>query len=83
MPMTMKKLAQLFADTDDEVADLLNPVRTSTQLEDIDDDINTVDKRVGRMVYNSTTGLVVVADSAALNGTWSAVTDGLVDHTPS
>ena len=81
--MTMEKMAQPYSGTEADLADFLNPVRTTAQLADIDDAINTVDKRQGRQVFNSTTGLVVVADASGAAGTWSAVSDGLVDHTPS
>ena len=58
-----------------------NPTATTTELEDIADPINTVGKYVGKMVFNTTTGIPVWADSAATNGTWSGA-DGAVDHTP-
>lgn len=59
-----------------------NPTATTTELEDVDDPINTVGKYVGKMVFNATTGIPVWADSAAVDGTWSGA-DGAVDHTPS
>lgn len=81
--ITMSRMSQPYSGTEADMADFLNPVRTTTQLDDITDSINTVDKRQGRQVFNSTTGLVVVADADGAAGTWSAVSDGLVDHTPS
>ena len=83
MTIDLKQFSQPYAATESEIAALLNPVRTTAQLVDIDDPINVTDKRVGRLVFNSTTGLLVVADGAAPNGTWSSVSDGLVDHSPS
>lgn len=85
-PIDMKQFAQPYGGgivTQDDIADLLNPVRTTAQLADVDDPINQLDKRVGKTVFNSTTGLLVVADGAGPTGTWSSVSDGLVDHTPS
>ena len=82
-PIDMKTLAQPYNATLAELQDLLNPVRTTAQLGAIADEINTVDKRVGRTVFNSDTGLLVVADASTPGGTWSSVSDGLVDHTPS
>lgn len=54
---------------------------TTTELEDIADAINTTDKYVGKMVFNTTTGIPVWADAATDDGTWSGA-DGAVDHTP-
>ncbi len=81
MPMTLKKFAQKYPDTDDEVVDFLNPVRTTAQLADVSDPINTIDKRAGRMVWNSTSGFAVWSDGPLPVDTWSA-SDGLVDHSP-
>lgn len=58
-----------------------NPVATTARLEDVDDPINTTGKYAGKMVYNTTTGIPVWADSNAADGTWSGA-DGAVDHTP-
>lgn len=77
-----KKFAQPVTADPDELIDLLFPVRTTAQLADIADPINTRDKRVGKMVWNSTTGVPVWADAATAGGTWSG-SDGTVDHTPS
>ncbi len=80
--MDYKQLSQPYLGTAADLQDLLHPVRTTTQLEDETDAINTQDKFVGRLVFNSTTGLLVAADAAGVNGTWSSVSDGAVDHTP-
>jgi hypothetical protein len=65
-----------------ELLDLLHPVRTTAQLADAADPINTQDKHVGRCVFNSTTGVPVWADGAGPTDTWSGA-DGTADHTPS
>lgn len=75
-------LAQPYSPSGEELADFLFPVRTTAQLADIADPINTENKRVGRMVWNSTTGVPVWADAATPGGTWSD-SAGNVDHTPS
>ena len=80
--LTNKRFGQPYG-TEAEASAFLWPVATTAQLAAIADPINTDDKVQGKMVYNSTTGLVVVADAGTAAGTWSAVTDGLVDHTPS
>jgi hypothetical protein len=54
---------------------------TTTALEDVDAAINTTGKYVGKMVFNTTTGLPLWADTAAADGTWSLAT-GVATHTP-
>lgn len=80
--VNFKLLAQPYIASPEEVEDFFFPVRTTAQLADIDDPINTENKRVGRMVWNSTTGVPVWADAATPGGTWSD-SAGNVDHTPS
>ena len=58
-----------------------SPTATTARLAAVGDSINTVGKYVGKMVFNTDTGIPVWADSAAANGTWSGA-DGAVDHTP-
>lgn len=58
-----------------------NQTATTAQLEDVDDAINTTGKYVGKMVYNTTTGIPVFADSAAAAGVW-AEADGTNEHSP-
>lgn len=77
-----KQLAQSFVGSPEELADFLFPVRTTAQLASAADPINTENKRVGRMVWNSTTGVPVWADGADPTSTWSGA-DGTADHTPS
>lgn len=57
------------------------PTRTTAQLADATDGINTAGKYAGKMVYNLTTGVPVWADGATAGATWSGA-DGAVDHTP-
>ena len=80
--MTWKQFQQPYVGSIDDLRDLLWPVRTTAQLASITDAINTTDKFQGKQVFNSTSGLVVVADLGTAAGTWSATSDGLVDHTP-
>ncbi len=84
MVMDMKKFAQPFPDTIGELQDLLYPKRTSTQLQDATDTINTVDKVAGRMVFNTTTTLPAFAAGAGATDLWVSadITVG-VDLTPS
>lgn len=85
--LTEKLFAQHFPNTEEEMytflRTMLNDTATSAELDDIADPINVTRKYVGKTVFNTTSGLLVVADGAATNGTWSSVSDGLVDHTPS
>lgn len=80
--VTYEQLAQPYIASPEEFADFLFPVRTTAQLAAIGDAINTENKRVGRMVWNSTLGQPVWADGAAAGDTWSLST-GVVAHTPS
>lgn len=89
-PISLSQFAQPYgggAITEEDMYDLLQglmfPTATDTELDDIADPINTTRKSVGKQVFNTTSGLVVVADAAGAGGTWSATEDGLVDHTPS
>lgn len=54
---------------------------TTAELAAIGDAINTTDKVVGKMVWNTTLGQPVWADGATAGDTWSLST-GVVAHTP-
>lgn len=77
-----KKLGQPYTSDPAEYMDAMFPVRTTAQLADAADSINVDDKRVGKMVFDSTLGQPVWADTAAATGTWSLST-GVVSTTPS
>jgi hypothetical protein len=79
--LDQKKLAQPYTSEPSEFQDALFPVRTTAALADIANLINTDDKYIGRMVWDSTLGQPVWADTAAAAGTWSLST-GVVAHTP-
>lgn len=79
--LDLKAIAQPYVGTVDDFLDALFPVRTTAQLTAIADPINTRDKFVGRMVYDSTLGQPVWADAATPGGTWSDAT-GTVSSTP-
>lgn len=79
--LDQKKLAQPYTTQPSELQDALFPVRTTAQLAGLTSLINTVDKYVGRMVWDSTLGQPVWADGAAAGDTWSLAT-GTVAHTP-
>jgi len=55
---------------------------TTAEIEDKSNEVNTVDKRVGKHIFNSTTGLPLWADGTTDVSTWSNAT-GAVAHTPS
>lgn len=78
----LKQVAQPYVGSKDEMQDFLRPVRTTAQLADIADLINTKDKYPGQPVWDSTLGQPVWADGAAAGDTWSLAT-GVVAHTPS
>ena len=56
---------------------------TTTELEDAADPINTVGKYAGKIVYNSTSGILVYASGTGDTDDWNGVHDNLGDHTPS
>jgi len=63
--------------------ELSNPFSATTAaLEAVGNDINTVHKHAGKIIYNSTSGILVYADGAAAADDWLGVHDNLVDHSP-
>jgi hypothetical protein len=54
---------------------------TTTALEDVGAAINTADKYAGKLVWNTTTGVLLCADGAAADDTWSTAA-GAATHTP-
>lgn len=56
-------------------------VSTTAALAAIGNAINTTNKTVGKMVYNSTTGLPVFAAGANANSVWNTAA-GALAHTP-
>lgn len=90
MPISLSQFTQPYAgggegenDMYDFLQALMFPTATDAELDAIADPINTTRKRLGKQVYNSDSGLVVTADGPDANDTWSATSDGLVDHSPS
>lgn len=80
----LKQLSQPYVGTIAEFQDALFPVRTTAQLSDATDPINTEDKFAGRMVFNSTTSLPAWAVGSGATDDWVSadITVG-VDITPS
>lgn len=65
-----------------ELIDAVTPVTsTTTALEDIDAAVNTVGKYAGKVVFNTTTGVLLVADGGDVDSTWSTAA-GAATHTP-
>jgi hypothetical protein len=54
---------------------------TTVALEAVANAINTTDKYAGKMVWNTTTGVLVVADGPLAADTWSTAA-GAATHTP-
>ena len=54
---------------------------TTAALNAIGNAINTTNKYTGKQVWNTTTGILCVADGATAASTWSEA-DGTVEHTP-
>lgn len=57
------------------------PRSTTTALEAIGNAINTTGKFTGKVVINTTTGLIVTAHAATAADVWDAL-DGTTAHTP-
>ena len=70
MAKNLRQLAQPYVGSVAEMQDLLFPVRTTAQLQDITDPINTVDKFTGRVVFDSTTTLPAFAAGPAVGDLW-------------
>jgi hypothetical protein len=81
-----ERFAQPYIGTADDMYDFLQglmyPTATTAELAAIADPINTLRKRVGKLVFDVTLGQPVWADAATAAGTWSLST-GIVAHTPS
>jgi hypothetical protein len=60
---------------------LINPQKTTAEIEDITNNINTTGKSLGRQIVNSTTGLMLYASGPLAADTWKTF-DGSVAHTP-
>ena len=78
-----KQLAQPYIASPEEVQDFLFPVRTTAQLSDATDSINTENKFRGRRVLNDTSGILLYADGSGPTDTWKGGHDGIADITPS
>jgi hypothetical protein len=82
--MDLKNLSQPYVGDVAAFQDALFPVRTTAQLSDATDPINTKDKFTGRLVFNSTTSLPAWAAGPGATADWVSadITVG-VDITPS
>jgi hypothetical protein len=74
--LNAKILAAPYTVDVQDFLDVLFPAVTTAQLADEDHRINTEDKFVGRMVYESTLGFNYTADGALPASTWT-LNDGL------
>ena len=76
MGLRFQEFAQPFTGTEADLRDLLTPARTTTQLADATDSVNTADKYVGKRCYNSTLQIDYIADGPGATDTWT-LNDGL------
>jgi hypothetical protein len=74
--MTMKQFSQPYVGSADDMQDLLMPARTTTQLADAADSVNTNNKFVGKRCYNLTLQRDYIADGPAATDTWT-LNDGI------
>ena len=78
-----KKFAQPYSANPDELMGLLFPSRTTAQLADIADTINTENKFLGKRCYESTLQLDYIADGPLPADTWTLNNGlGLTQVTP-
>jgi hypothetical protein len=73
--LTNKRFAQPYG-SESELTDFLFPSRTTAQLVDVGDSINTIDKVLGKRCYEATLKLDYVADGPAPGDTWT-LNDGV------
>lgn len=77
----LKQVAQPYVGSVDDFYSALFPARTTAQLAALTDPINTTEKYIGRMVFDTTLGQPVWADGPLVGDTWSDAT-GTVSSTP-
>jgi hypothetical protein len=65
-----------------EVGTVLSPTATTTQLNSVTDAINTSGKFLGKIVYNTTTNFLAVAQGPLAADAWRNPSTGSVTHTP-
>ncbi len=70
MPINLKQLSQPYLASEEEMQDLLTPVRTTAQLASATNLINLFDKYAGKMAYDSTIEQAVYAVSGVASSAW-------------
>ena len=68
--INMKRFAQPYTD-EASMAEFIFPSRTTAQLADVADSINTENKFLGKRCYESTLQLDYIADGPAAADTWT------------
>ena len=71
--VTSHQLAQPYKGATEDVMDAFFPVRTSAEIADTSSLINTLDKRQGKMIYNSTVGVPFWSNGAEPSDAWGPV----------
>ncbi len=69
--MNWRIISQPYIGSEADMQDTVFPARTTTELANSTDRINTEDKYLGKMVFDSTLGQPVFASGAAAAATWS------------
>jgi hypothetical protein len=69
--MNYRLVSQPYVGTEADLQDVLSPARTSAQLASASNRINTEDKFVGKMVFDSTLGIPVWASGASAAAAWT------------
>ncbi len=66
----MTEFAQPYSGSNADMENFLVPKRTTAQLADVADSVNTLDKYTGKMAFNTTTGKPVYAVAATAAAAW-------------
>ncbi len=74
--MNYRVLSQPYIGNEADMQDVLFPSRTTAQLASASNRINTEDKYVGKMVFDSTLGQPVYASGAGASAGWSVIALG-------
>jgi len=82
MDIIAANLVEAVEEVKNEVGEALAVVSTTAALAENTDAINTTGKYEGKQVFNSTTGILVVAAGASAASVWKNAGTGATAHTP-
>lgn len=80
--VTSANLVKEAGNKKDALMAALTTTSTTAALAAVGNAINTSGKYAGKLVFNTTTGILVVANGALAADTWKNAGTGVVAHTP-